>query len=147
MQCTDCSANARDVLAVVVTRWCNVDTRACIDLDGTLVDSLPDLRAGLNEMLRGLTRRELSADEVRRMTFRKPDVRHLLTALEQLRASPNESVMIGDNENDYVAARAAGVAVILMRYGYLRVPLETLAPDAWLDRFADIPPALHRIKK
>jgi hypothetical protein len=55
MQCTDCSANARDVLAVVVTCWCNVDTRACIDLDGTLVDSLPDLRAGLNEMLRGLT--------------------------------------------------------------------------------------------
>lgn len=55
--------------------------------------------------------------------------------------------MIGDNENDYVAARAAGVAVILMRYGYLRVPLETLAPDAWLDRFADIPPALGRIKK
>ena len=37
------------------------------DLDGTLVDSLPDLRASLNEMLRGLGRRELSADEVRRM--------------------------------------------------------------------------------
>ena len=37
------------------------------DLDGTLVDSLPDLRAALNEMLRGLERRELSADEVRRM--------------------------------------------------------------------------------
>ena len=30
--------------------------------------------------------------------------------------------MIGDNENDHAAARAAGVAVILMRYGYLRVP-------------------------
>ena len=26
------------------------------DLDGTIVDSLPDLRAALNEMLRGLTR-------------------------------------------------------------------------------------------
>jgi phosphoglycolate phosphatase len=37
------------------------------DLDGTLFDSLPDLRAALNEMLRGLARRELSADEVRRM--------------------------------------------------------------------------------
>jgi phosphoglycolate phosphatase len=37
------------------------------DLDGTLVDSLPDLRAALNEMLRGLARRELSADEVRGM--------------------------------------------------------------------------------
>ena len=42
---------------------------------------------------------------------------------------------------------AAGVAVILMRYGYLRVPPETLAPDAWLDHFTDIPPALHRINR
>jgi len=210
------------------------------DLDGTLVDSLPDLRAALNDMLRGFGRRELSADEVRRMIgdgsqalvgralratgeavdverahrrfldfyeaaptklsrlyqdvamtlrclvelgarlaictnkqqaatlavldgfniakyfdvivggdvipFRKPDPRHLLTALEQLRVSPGEAVMIGDNENDYTAGRAAGTAVILMRYGYLRVPPETLAPDAWLDRFADIPPALEQIK-
>jgi phosphoglycolate phosphatase-like HAD superfamily hydrolase len=153
------------------------------DLDGTLVDSLPDLRAALNEMLRGLARRELWAGEVRRMIgdgthalvgralratgevvdledahqrfldfydivpFRKPDPRHLLTALEQLRASPNQSVMIGDNENDHAAARAAGVAVILLRYGYLRVPAETLAPDAWLDQFADIPPALDQINR
>jgi phosphoglycolate phosphatase len=55
--------------------------------------------------------------------------------------------MIGDNENDYAAARAAGVAAILMRYGYLRVPPETLAPDAWLDQFADISPALDRINR
>jgi hypothetical protein len=33
-----------------------------------------------------------------------------------------------------------------MRYGYLRVPPETLAPDAWLNQFADIPPALDRMK-
>jgi phosphoglycolate phosphatase len=211
------------------------------DLDGTLVDSLSDLRAALNEMLRGLARRELSADEVRRMIgdgthalvgqalratgevgdledahqrflafyeaaptrlsrlypgvattlrslvglgarlaictnkqqattlavldefkiakyfevivggdvvpFRKPDPRHLLAALGQLRASPNDSVMIGDNENDHAAGRAAGTAVILMRYGYLRVPPETLAPDAWLDQFAGIPSALDRISR
>lgn len=211
------------------------------DLDGTLVDSLPDLRAALNEMLRGIGRRELSTSEVRGMIgdgihalvgralratgevvdlenqrerfqhcyearltrlsrpypdvattlaslvesgarlaictnkqqaatlavlggfniaeyfevivggdvvpFRKPDPRHLLAALEQLGASPDESVMIGDNENDHAAGRAAGTAVILMRYGYLRVPPETLAPDAWLDRFADIPRALDRINR
>jgi len=52
--------------------------------------------------------------------------------------------MVGDNENDYTAARAAGIPVILMRYGYLRVPPETLAPDAWLDHFRDIPLALER---
>ena len=44
------------------------------DLDGTIVDSLPDLRAALNEMLRGCVRRELSADEVRRM--KTTDAKH-----------------------------------------------------------------------
>jgi phosphoglycolate phosphatase-like HAD superfamily hydrolase len=34
-------------------------------------------------------------------------IRGIFTALEQLRASPNEAVMIGDNENDHAAARAA----------------------------------------
>ncbi len=37
------------------------------DLDGTLVDSVPDLRAALNEMLRERGRRPLSSPEVKRM--------------------------------------------------------------------------------
>jgi phosphoglycolate phosphatase len=209
------------------------------DLDGTLVDSLPDLRAALNHMLRGLKRQELSSDEVRRMIgdgthalvgralratgnvvdidsahqrflefyqatltrltkpypgvaetlgllresgarlgictnkqqactnavldglgiakyfdaifggdivpHRKPDGRHLLAVLEQLNASPGESVMIGDSENDYATARSIGASVILMRYGYLRVPPGTLAPNAWLDRFADLPQTIDNL--
>jgi phosphoglycolate phosphatase len=78
--------------------------------------------------------------------FRKPDPRHLLAALERLGVAPNESVMVGDNENDYGAARGAGVRVILMRYGYLRVSADTLAPDVWLDNFFDIPAALSTFK-
>ena len=213
-------------------------TALVFDLDGTLVDSLPDLRAALNKMLDGMGRGELTADEVRRIIgdgthalvkralaatgtitdleaahrqflklyeaapaklsrlypgveatlkslrdsgarlaictnkpqaatmavlegfriaryfdavlggdavpFRKPDPRHLLAAIERLGATTNDAVMIGDNENDYAAARAAGIPVILMRYGYLRVPPETLAPDAWLDRFLEIPQTLKK---
>jgi phosphoglycolate phosphatase len=37
------------------------------DLDGTLVDSMPDLREALNVMLAELRRRELTPDEVRGM--------------------------------------------------------------------------------
>src|SRR5438876_12047367 len=37
------------------------------DLDGTLVDSVPDLRAALNEMLRERGRRPLSPLQVKRM--------------------------------------------------------------------------------
>ena len=78
------------------------------------------------------------------VAFRKPDPRHLLAAIERLAATTSETVMIGDNENDYAAARAAGIPIILMRYGYLRVPPDTLVPDAWLDHFADIPQTLGR---
>ena len=80
------------------------------------------------------------------VSFRKPDPRHLLAAVERLGARTNEAVMIGDNENDYAAARAAGIPVILMRYGYLRVPPENVAPDAWLDQFADIPDTVTRLR-
>ena len=37
------------------------------DLDGTLVDSVPDLRAALNQMLRERGRRLLSAPQVKHM--------------------------------------------------------------------------------
>ena len=53
--------------------------------------------------------------------------------------------MIGDNENDAAVARAAGVPLVLMRYGYARVPPESLAADALLDHFADLPAALERL--
>ena len=78
--------------------------------------------------------------------FRKPDPRHLLAALEQLGATTSEAVMIGDNENDYGAARAAGIPVILMRYGYVRVEPETLAPEAWLQAFGEIPATVARLR-
>ena len=209
------------------------------DLDGTLVDSLPDLQSALNDMLRGFGCRQLTAAEVREMIgdgshtlveralattgavadfdvahrqfrafyqaaptrlsrlypgvnetlttlrasgarlalctnkpqtatmavlegfglashfdavlggdavpFKKPDPRHLLAAVERLGAATSETVMIGDNENDYAAARAAGIPIVLMRYGYLRVPPETLAPDAWLDAFVDIAQAVAQL--
>jgi phosphoglycolate phosphatase-like HAD superfamily hydrolase len=54
--------------------------------------------------------------------------------------------MIGDGENDYTAARALGIPVILMSYGYLRVPRESLSPEAWLERFVEIPQTVTRIR-
>ena len=75
---------------------------------------------------------------------RKPDPRHLLETIRQLDAPATSSFMIGDSENDYNSARAAGVPVILMSYGYLHGPPDSVEPDAWLDRFSDIPGALDR---
>ena len=53
--------------------------------------------------------------------------------------------MIGDDENDAAAAHGAGVPLVLMRYGYARVDPASLAADALLDHFDDLPAALDRL--
>jgi hypothetical protein len=37
------------------------------------------------------------------------------------------------------------VPLVLMRYGYARVDPDTLAADALLDRFSELPDALERL--
>ena len=80
-----------------------------------------------------------------RFAVRKPDPGHLLKLMSELGATPAVSAMIGDNENDAAAARAAAVPLVLMRYGYARVDPASLAADALLDRFAELPSALDRL--
>ena len=53
--------------------------------------------------------------------------------------------MISDNETTPQPARAAGVGLVLMRYGYSRVDPESLNADALLDHFSELPQALERL--
>jgi phosphoglycolate phosphatase len=56
--------------------------------------------------------------------------------------STEDAIFIGDNENDAAAARAAGLPLVLMRYGYARRPVETLGATVLLDRFDQLPAVL-----
>ena len=49
---------------------------------------------------------------------RKPDPLPMLHAAGALGAAPHEAVAIGDSVNDALAARAAGMAVLAVPYGY-----------------------------
>jgi phosphoglycolate phosphatase len=76
---------------------------------------------------------------------RKPDPAPLLAALGRLGSAAAESAMIGDHRNDLLAARAAGTSIIFARYGYGLATLGTLAPDAMIGSFAELPQALRAL--
>lgn len=50
--------------------------------------------------------------------LRKPDPYPLLQVAQAFRLQPSAMLAIGDSENDARAARAAGIGVLLMPYGY-----------------------------
>jgi phosphoglycolate phosphatase len=68
----------------------------------------------------------------------------LLFACESLHVPPSESLMVGDSVNDVQAARAAGIPVVCVSYGYNegRDP-HTLDCDALLDSLAELPALLN----
>ena len=76
---------------------------------------------------------------------RKPDPRHLAASLRALGAAPEEAVMVGDNENDIAVARAAGVPVIAVAFGYAKVPADELGADLVIERLDELPEALRRL--
>jgi phosphoglycolate phosphatase len=54
--------------------------------------------------------------------------------------------MVGDSQNDGMAARAAGCPVVLVTYGYNHGdPIANAPHDLLLDSLADLSPALDQI--
>lgn len=77
------------------------------------------------------------------LPVRKPDagpVRYVIEGLGGGRAA-----MIGDGVNDVLSARAAGIPVALVSYGYPRGDVHALGADLVIDRFAELPAALERL--
>ncbi len=76
---------------------------------------------------------------------KKPDAAMLLHNMLELGVTPRETVMIGDSPADYGVARAAGVPVILVDFGYTHTPVSELGADAVVSHLREIPAALAAI--
>ncbi len=65
---------------------------------------------------------------------KKPDPLPLRKTCEALGTSPEHTLVVGDSENDALAAHAAGCPVVLVTYGYNHGrPIRSVAAKAWVD--------------
>lgn len=78
----------------------------------------------------------VSGDDFKRP---KPDPMPLLHLAETFKVSPSEVLMIGDSESDAKAARAAGMMLALVTYGYPgAMGIDAFSPDLRLDSLASL---------
>lgn len=74
--------------------------------------------------------------------FCKPDPRHLTMTIAAAGGDLDRAVLVGDSRTDVATARAAGLPVIGVPFGYSEVPVADLGPDAIVERFDDLDAAV-----
>ncbi len=75
--------------------------------------------------------------------YRKPHPQPLLTACEELEVLPAQALMVGDSLTDVLAARAAGLAVVCVPYGYNEgADPRALPCDAFVESVGALPALL-----
>lgn len=77
----------------------------------------------------------------------KPHPDHLLGAIRLAGGDPSRAVMVGDSTTDVRAARAAGVPVIGVSFGYLDVPVADLGADRLIHHYDELLAALAAVTK
>jgi len=99
-------------------------------LSKALVEAL-----GLNSLLDAVVGRDSVAKS-------KPHPDHLLETIRLAGGSRQRAIMIGDTAVDIATARAAGVPVIGVTFGYSDKPITTLAPDVVVSHYDEVIPAI-----
>ncbi len=77
----------------------------------------------------------------------KPDPIHLITAIQGCGGVIEKSILIGDSENDVLAAQAANVPVIVTSFGYTSKKAPDLGADAFFDHYEELPELILKILK
>lgn len=75
----------------------------------------------------------------------KPDPRPLIQAIIAAGGDPARAVMVGDAAPDAGAARAAGIPLILVSFGYGETPAADLGPDILIHHFDELEAACQSL--
>jgi phosphoglycolate phosphatase len=77
---------------------------------------------------------------------RKPDPAPLLAVLAELGVTPEDAVMVGDSAADAGCAQAAGVASVMVSFGYGTAGAEPAAGDLQAASLKDLPECFVRLQ-
>lgn len=70
--------------------------------------------------------------------FRKPDPRHLTATIELAGGNPARAVMVGDSRTDVDTAKAAGIPVVAVDFGYTDRPVEEFEPSRVISHYDEL---------
>ncbi len=79
------------------------------------------------------------------LPFSKPDPRMMEVAVSECGGDMRHTVTIGDSKTDVDTARAAGVPIILVDFGYTSVPARELGADAVISEWSELWPAIESL--
>jgi phosphoglycolate phosphatase len=78
---------------------------------------------------------------------KKPDGRHLFDTLTAMGLPHAIAIMVGDSENDILAAHDAKMASICVSFGYCHMPFDELKPTILINHFSDFSDALAELQR
>ncbi len=77
----------------------------------------------------------------------KPDPKHLTGTIALASGDASRSIMIGDSETDIATAKAAGIPVVAVDFGYSMEPVQSFAPDIVISHFNQLHDAVARLSQ
>lgn len=86
----------------------------------------------------GLTRHFTAIAGQDTFPFRKPDPRHLTRTIELAGGDPGRALMVGDSQTDIDTAKAAGIPVVAVDFGYTDRHVREFEPSAIISHFDEL---------
>jgi len=75
----------------------------------------------------------------------KPDPEMLRRTIRQAGGDPGSALMVGDSATDINTARAAGIPVVAVDFGYTETPVTLLGPDRVISHFDELIEAIEAL--
>lgn len=79
------------------------------------------------------------------LPIKKPDPAHLFAVVEALGVEAAGTVYVGDSPTDVKTAKAAGIPVVVVRFGYSKVAVEELGAEALIGHYDELIPAIETL--